>query len=66
MYISGWSVGEFLGPIIGGVLVPIYGYDRTGAIMGFGTFGTFIFYTAYVLDHKIRKPRTKLTESVPP
>jgi hypothetical protein len=57
LYTMGWSFGEFAGPLLGAQLVPNYGFQRTGGILGISLFGLFLVYVVYAIHFNFSKSK---------
>lgn len=58
LYISAWSLGELIGPLIGGLLMEKFYFKRMGGILGFFMIVIFILY--YVLVYMRRVTRLNI------
>jgi hypothetical protein len=57
LYITGWTIGEFAGPLVGGNMVEYIAFERVCAIFGFVMLANSLLYLAYCvhLNHKAVK-----------
>lgn len=66
LYIGGWTVGEFAGPLLGGNMIEQMSFERMCSYFGFALLMSMVVYTGFILrERNLHKKKTlELTKSL--